>query len=142
MATSFISRKEIKEIATPLKGGGVRAAGDQPNLAEQQIDNLMNQIPGEAITWYLILYNVTQNTAALLIWAALGMGLTIFLRRMAKKSTATIVVSSIAFVIWVYVIGGPLQAIGLDVPGVPLGTVLLAVYTLLIQIAADQGWIK
>jgi hypothetical protein len=117
---------------------------DEPKL-KKAVQNLLNHIPGEAATIYLAgldMFGARASAIGLLVVALAGLGVLLLVRILAKASTATIVASSIAFVIWVYAIGGgPFEAFGVDF-GQGVGAFLVVVYSTVVTILATYGLIK
>jgi hypothetical protein len=117
---------------------------EEPPL-KKAIQNLLNHIPGEAATVYLAGLDVLGDDASLLaltLMAVGGLAVLLLVRFLAKASHAVKVTSAIAFVIWVYAIGGgPFDKLGMQVQG--LGAFLVLVFsTVVTVIATYTKWLK
>lgn len=105
---------------------------------DSPIDKLRKFIPSEASALYLLLFDALASESAtvgdigdyigVIVGAILSLGLLIIYRFRQGASAQIKVVSVVAFLIWIYVIGnGPWQAFGIDFrPGV--GTAAVAVF--------------
>lgn len=96
--------------------------------AKEYLDRMMRLIPGEAVGLYLVGSGVVPEgrTAGLLAWFAFCVAVVVLVRlygtadRSAGKppQPAAVSVSVLAFVVWVYAMGGPFEALGIAVPWV------------------------
>jgi hypothetical protein len=122
----------------------IKSAADIPVPPPAQIndykDRLVKLIPSEIITAYVTLKGLIngageQGNRQLLIWIVFGVlvilnPLYLFYVTQVKKA-GQIVFSSIAFVLWVMVIGGTFTTV-LGYSAEYLGSILLVLYTLFI----------
>ena len=107
-----------------------------------QLDKIKEMIPGESTAIYLGGLGVipTDQTLAAIVWALVGLVITVIVKAQqtdprtgAQVSVKNlewnqILVSIVAFVVWVYALGGgPFAALGLYVPWV--ATLLVLGYT-------------
>ncbi len=109
------------------------------------LQNLVNHMPAEATALYIAGLDAVGNDAtplALIIVAVVALPVLLLVRILAKASTAVMISSIIAFIIWVYALGnGPFQALNLSfTPGI--GAFLVIVYSTIITILANKGIIK
>jgi hypothetical protein len=150
--TKVLRHKEVK-MATrisrkskPLPDLAPRAvAFDAASVGAQepgQLDKIKEMIPGESTAVYLggLAVIPTDQAGAAIVWALIGLVITLIVKtqqvdpRTGDKLSIKqvewnqVVVSAIAFVVWVYAIGGgPFEATGLHVPWV--STLLVLGYT-------------
>lgn len=122
----------------------IKSAADVPAPPPAQVndykDRLVKLIPSEIITAYVTLRGLIngageQGNRQLLIWIVFGIlvimnPLYLFYIMQVKKA-GQIAFSSIAFVLWVMVIGGTFTTI-LGFSAEYLGSILLVLYTLFI----------
>ena len=139
--TTVIQRK-----SKPLPELSVRdVAFDAASMGTQelgQLDKIKEMIPGESTAIYLGgLGVIPQDQAvAAVVWALIGLVITLIIKAqqidprtgdqmsVQKLEWNQIIVSIIAFVVWVYALGGgPFAALGLYVPWV--ATLLVLGYT-------------
>ena len=125
--------REIKSSAD------VHLAPDLPTVNDYK-DRLVKLIPTEIITAYVTIRGLVsgsgvQGNKQLLIWIVFAVLLIInplYLYYVTEvKKVGQIIFSSIAFVLWVMVIGGTFGNI-LGFPPEFLGSILLVIYTLFI----------
>ncbi len=134
-------------ITRPSVRVGAAAAGAPPSEPGAQsfqgyLDRLMKMIPGEAIGLYLVGSGfIPQNQAPVLAaWTIVCLIGVIALKAYGTADTANhlppdwihVAISAIAFIIWVYSIGGPFAAFGLAVPYI--GSLLVLAWTFFIPI--------
>lgn len=111
------------------KPAHLRNEGDKPSSDESFKDylgRLLKMIPGEVVGVYMIgagfIPNDDRTVSA--IWAATCLALVIIVRVYGTADPAArlpaqpipVFVSAVAFVIWVYTLGGPFAKFGLCVP--------------------------
>ena len=125
-------------IATQLQATGTGLAADT------YTDKLIKYIPADVVAAWTaasgIIASVAKESQALLFWVAFVFGLvatTLWTLRQtsmpAKPPAITqTVISTIAFVIWVYALGGPFASVGIYSP--PVGSLFLIGYTLLVPL--------
>ena len=134
MAAAF----RIKRLGT----GAVAVAAGPSESFQYYLDRLMKMIPGEAVSLYLVGSGIIPERQPLLLvgWALLCL-LGVFAIRVYGTADAPnnrppdwihVGISSVAFVIWVYTLGGPFTAFGLHVPY--LGSLLVLAWTFFIPI--------
>lgn len=106
------------------------------------LDRLLKMIPGEVVGLYLIGngFIPKDQAIALAIWAAVCLVGVIFIRAYGTADPAAnkppqwgpVAISSIAFLIWVYTLGGPFAAFNLAVPYI--GSLLVLAWTFFVPI--------
>jgi hypothetical protein len=125
-----------REIKSPAD---IPLVADTPTVNDYK-ERLVKLIPTEIITAYVTIKGLVsgsgvQGNKQLLIWIVFGVLLIInplYLYYITRvKKPGQIVFSSIAFVLWVMVIGGTFGNI-LGFPAEFLGSILLVIYTLFI----------
>jgi hypothetical protein len=125
-----------REIKSPAD---IPLVADTPSVNDYK-ERLVKLIPTEIITAYVTIKGLVsgsgvQGNKQLLIWIVFGVLLIInplYLYYITRvKKPGQIVFSSIAFVLWVMVIGGTFGNI-LGFPAEFLGSILLVIYTLFI----------
>jgi hypothetical protein len=103
-------------------------------------DRLMKLIPTEVVTIYLAGYNVipAEDQVTGIIWACFCLVGVVIVRWLGTREPGSgpqlgvIAISAIAFLIWVYSMGGPFVHFGLYVPYI--GTLLILGWTFLTPI--------
>ncbi len=130
----------------PSKSAVALAPGAPPSErgAEFQgyLDRLMKMIPGEAVGLYLVGsgFIPTAQSLVLLIWSVICLGGVIAIKAYGTADRANqippdwvhVAISSVAFVIWVYSIGGPFAAYGIGTPYI--GSLLVLAWTFFVPI--------
>jgi len=122
----------------------VRARGEKDPV-KKAMQNLLTHLPGEATGLYLAgldMFGDGASATTLVVIALVSLAVLLLVRYLAKSSTTVIVVSVIAFVIWVYTLGnGPFQAFGIEL-GQGVGAFLVVAYSTVVTILASYGKIK
>ncbi len=124
-----------------------KGAFSQP---DSYISKLVKYIPSEVIALYLTLDSIIRSSEQaepiyhLLYWGILGFGLLVtplYLHRIQKvKNLCQLLISTIAFAVWVIAIGGPF--VNLDWYKPIYGAILLPTVTFLIPLfSPDREWI-
>lgn len=114
--------------------------GNSDEAFREYLSRLIKLIPSEVISLYLAGSGVIpQNQATgLIVWSGFCV-FCVFVVRVYGSSPSTrrldpqwkvVAISIISFLIWLYTLGGPFEAIGIYVP--PLGTILVLSWTFLI----------
>lgn len=114
-----------------------RGSGEE---LKQYLDRLMRVIPGEVVGLYLIGSGFVPEgqRAGHIAWFAFCFTALIVIRvfgntdpaRNQQPQPVPIVLSVVAFVIWVYTIGGPFREFGMDVPWI--GSLLVLAWSFVI----------
>ncbi|WP_145098861.1 hypothetical protein [Anatilimnocola aggregata] len=125
--------------------GAQLAALAEPNPDEQfrlYLERLMKMMPGDAVGMYLVGsgFIPTDEKVWIVIWAIIGLIAVIVLRIYGTRNPAegqgvqwaTVVISSIAFVIWVYTLGGPFVVFGIHKPFI--GSLMVLAWTFFVPI--------
>ena len=123
------------------KAQAVTAAGGEETF-KFYLDRLLKMIPAEVIGLYLVGSGVIPHdqTAGLAIWAVVCL-IGLFAVRIYGTSDPAaslppdwthIIISAVAFVIWVYSLGGPFQDAGLYVPWI--GSLAILAWTFFVPI--------
>jgi hypothetical protein len=104
---------------------------------QSYLDRLMKMIPAEVIGLYLVGGGIIPagQAIALIIWTVVCLIAVVVVRiygtydptKQHPLDWPHIVISSVAFLIWIYTIGGPFAAYGLTIPWV--GSLLVLVWT-------------
>jgi hypothetical protein len=117
--------------------------GAQPGEAfNSYLERLMKMIPAEVIALYLVgagMIPVGQSVA-LLVWATICLIGVIVLRAYGTADAANklppdwihTLICALAFILWVYTIGGPFAAFNLYVPWI--GSLAVLVYTFFVPL--------
>ena len=131
-------------MSAPMRIQGaatVRAAATGDEF-KYYLDRLLKMIPGEVISLYLIgqgLIPVDQGIA-LVVWAVVCLGGVVAVRALGTRDPQASVdpdwmhvgISSIAFVIWVYTLGGPFKMGEIWLPW--LGSLLVLAWTFFVPL--------
>ncbi len=101
------------------------------------LDRLMKMIPGEVIGLYLVGsgFIPSNQSLVLLIWSVICLGGVVAIKAYGTADRANqkppdwvhVAISTVAFVIWVYSIGGPFAKYGVAVPYI--GSLLVLAWT-------------
>ena len=147
MSRTVVTRRDV---AAARRAGNDRRPGHEPPepglpLGEQPPPvpdpytmRLMKYIPGEVVAFYLALEGIAKTAEKLLplqatLWVAFGLGLAgtvLYLRRVAKVATwSQIAISALAYVAWVFAIGGPFEPIPWRAPA---GAFAVVVFTFVV----------
>ena len=127
-------------------GGGVagattRTARTPQDKADAFTDRLLKYIPTEVVALYVTLDglsraappNVPKQALLWIVFFVLLVGTWFYLRRVqAVKKVEQLIISTLAFAVWVFSLGGPFAAYPWWSPF--LGTMLLPLYTFVIPI--------
>lgn len=125
-----------------VAGAPLAAAGQAGSELQDYLDRLMKMIPGEVVGLYLVGSGIIPagQSVSLLIWTILCLAGVIALRAYGTADPAAnktpdwihVGISSIAFLIWVYSIGGVFEAYGAAVPYI--GSLLVLAWTFFVPI--------
>ncbi len=122
---------------------GVKAAA-QPTEDDFKfyLDRLLKMIPAEVVSLYVvgIGFIPVEKPVVLVIWALLSLVGVVLIRAYGTKDPEAakvidwthVAISSVAFVIWVYSLGGPFEAYHLYIPYV--GSLLVLAWTFFVPI--------
>lgn len=108
-------------------------------FGDSYLDKLLKLIPSEIVAGYIAIYGITQSHAkaeTILLVSSIALLILIpFILRFLQNVTkwGQIVFSIIAFVIWIYSLGGPFEHYGIHDP--VIGSVIIIFYTFLIPFA-------
>jgi hypothetical protein len=119
------------------------AAGAPPAEEFQSyLDRLLRMIPTEVVALYLVGIGIIPpgQRAALLVWSLVCLAAVVALRTYGSRDEAagrgpqwqTVMISAIAFVVWLYSLGGPFAAYNLHVPYV--GSLLVLAWTFFVPL--------
>jgi len=113
----------------------------EKNEPDKYIDRLMKYIPGEIVALYLTLYGLalgseTEIPFMEITWLIFAIGIVftpIYLWRILEvEKWYHILISTIAFMVWVFAIGGPFKFFDWYHP--TIGAIVLVIYTFVIPI--------
>lgn len=122
-------------IYGPAKGLVKVAKGDNE---DDYYGKLVKMIPGEVLGLYLVGSNLIPKNqkTGLIIWAVVCLVAVVASRYRGtadpKPNWAQILLASLAFVIWVYTLGGPFAAFNLHIPYI--GSLLVLAYTFFVPL--------
>jgi hypothetical protein len=132
--TKSLPELSARDVAFDAASVGLQEPG--------QLDKIKEMIPGESAAIYIGGLGVIpqDQPVAAIVWALIGLIITLIVKSqqtdprtgaqvsMQNLEWNQIIVSAIAFVVWVYALGGgPFQALGLYVPWI--ATLLVLGYT-------------
>ena len=133
MSREVVTREEAQQgvsfQATPAPGASAA-------VADQYADRLMKYIPGEVVSLFILLNGLAANAPETiprvpLQWGVFGIllvGTWFYLRRILHVTKwHQLVISTVAFVIWVFFLGGPFKSLAWYDQF--YGTFLLPLYT-------------
>ena len=127
-------------MAREIKSAADVGVTTPPSSVNDYKDRLVKLIPSEIITAYVTLKGLINGAGAegnkqLLLWIIFGILVILnplyLIYVMNVKKAGQVVFSSIAFVLWVMVIGGTFSTV-LGFPAEYIGSILLVIYTLFI----------
>lgn len=130
-----------RQIITPLAAGQIgKMSGSKP---DDYLTIVAKLIPADVISVYLAVFNIikqlvhsdtTQHTLQWIIFIGIGAILPFYLWRVAGvKDKKQIVLSAIAYLIWVLSLGGPFSQWG-ELKPETIGAIILPIYTLVVPI--------
>jgi hypothetical protein len=104
---------------------------------EAYLDRLMRMVPSEVVALYLVgagFIPVTDRIT-LAVWSVVCLAGVVLVRALGSRDTAngkgpqwpSVAISSTAFVVWLYSLGGPFAAFGIHVPYI--GSLLVLAWT-------------
>jgi hypothetical protein len=106
-------------------GLGIAPGGPEQGFKDY-LDRLLKMVPGEVIGLYLVGSGLIpkEQTAALVVWSILCAAGVVVVRAFGTANPSQkqgpvwiqVVISTIAFVIWLYSMGGPFVTFGIHVP--------------------------
>jgi len=107
-------------VTDPGFGWG-RPAGDVDDKFDSYLERLVKLVPGDAMGLYLVGSSVVPREApwGILAWSAVCLAAVFVIRvvgtrekeRGSRTQWATVIISCISFLIWLYVMGGPFQVL-------------------------------
>jgi hypothetical protein len=127
-------------MAREIKSAADIGITTPPSGVNDYKDRLVKLIPSEIITAYVTLKGLINGAGAqgnkqLLLWIIFGILVILnplyLIYVMNVKKAGQVVFSSIAFILWVMVIGGTFSTV-LGFPAEYIGSILLVIYTLFI----------
>jgi hypothetical protein len=137
-------RRPQMEAAVGVETVGAEAigVGAGQNPLDSYLDRLVKMVPGEAVGLYLVGSGIIpgDQAIALLTWSIFCFLAVIVIKTYGTADSAHnlppdwvhVAISSVAFVIWVYTIGGPFTMFHLAVPYI--GSLLVLAWTFLVPI--------
>lgn len=132
------SALNLKETDLDIKAA---VATPTPEV-DDYISKLLKYIPAEAVAVYLMLDGILRSLGDCRsvegwFWAALGVGLVgtpLYLWRLAKVTKKVqLFISTIAFAVWVFSLGGPFACTFASWYKPFYGTIVLVIYTFLVS---------
>lgn len=131
MSREVVTRQDVKQ------GVSFEAApGAAPATVDQYADRLMKYIPGEVVSLFILLNGLAANAPETIpkvplqwgVFVILLVGTWFYLRRILNVTKwQQLVISTVAFVVWVFFLGGPFASLGWYDQF--YGTFLLPLYT-------------
>jgi hypothetical protein len=131
MSREVVTRQEVQQ------GVSFEAApGAATTTVDQYADRLMKYIPGEVVSLFILLNGLAANAPETIprvplqwgVFVVLLVGTWFYLRRILKVTKwQQLVISTVAFVVWVFFLGGPFVSLGWYDQF--YGTFLLPLYT-------------
>ncbi len=112
---------------------------------DDYLTKILKYIPAEVVALYVTLYNIAYAARAdipftLIVWIIFGIGIigtVLYLLRVAKVNDwSQITVSTIAFVVWVFALGGPFSHCAWYQPA--YGALILPIYTFFMPIMISR----
>jgi hypothetical protein len=141
MSREVLTQKDIKLLNE--SGRAVKGPGDPATTTSKDVyfDRLLKYIPAEVVACYIFILGLIQKLTGpaeimVIQWAVFIIFCFItflYLWRVAKvKKAQQLVISVVAFVVWVFALGGPFILYSWYNP--LYGEILLPIYTLVIAI--------
>lgn len=119
-------------------------SGDRAGGLAEYIDRLLRLIPSEVVGLYLVGSGVIPDdqAAAHVLWSVFCFFAVVASRYFGTRSStdptpqlATIVISSVSFVVWLYAIGGPFVDLGWHVGWI--GSLMVLSWTFIVPLVYD-----
>jgi hypothetical protein len=132
----------MREIVTQkaISTRALKAVGTQ---ADEYVDRVIKLIPGEVVALYITLAGILaasgQNTSTIfwLIFIVCLIGTPLYLSKISKVGNVVqIVISTVAFAVWVFALGGPFATLSWYVP--VYGALLLPVFTFFVPMVMEK----
>jgi hypothetical protein len=129
----------MRTVVRSSKAQGVRAEEEKPK--DDYFTQIIKYIPSEAVALYLTLYGIvaaakTQVPFETILWILFIVGLIatpIYLLRVTKvKDKVQLAISTVAFFIWVFALGGPFATYSWY--NTVYGAILIVVYTFFVPL--------
>lgn len=136
-----IQRSVLPGTVRDLAPGGPSAAGQEAGQADQYQDRLIKYIPGDVIAVYLAITGILKTAGGhvpvqviqWVVFVVLLPGTWFYLWRVAQVTKwQQIVISVVAFIVWVFSLGGPFTQLHWYDP--IYGAIVLPLYTFLAPI--------
>jgi hypothetical protein len=128
-----------------VKATGAGAGGASGNDVQAYLDRLTRMIPAEVLGLYLVgsgMLDPEQQATALAVWAAICAFGVVTVRAWGSRDPKSsrkpgpdwtlVFISTVAFIIWIYDIGGPFTAF--DIPNRPWAPLAVLVWTFFVPI--------
>jgi hypothetical protein len=125
-----------------LEMAGASAKAATPPAYESYLDRLMRMVPSEVVALYLVGAGFIPKTdrIVLAIWSVVCLGGVVAIRALGSRDVkagkgpqwGSVAISSTAFVVWLYSLGGPFAAFGVYVPYI--GSLLVLAWTFFIPL--------
>jgi hypothetical protein len=132
---------EVGIMREIIKKGAESAMGGETEKADDYLTRLLKYIPAESVALWIALYGIVTGASSeipidivtWLIFIALAILTPLYLWRIAKvTSEMQIAISTLAFVVWVFALGGPFALYTWYNP--IYGALLLPIFTFAIPI--------
>ena len=142
MSAPYRITRPSARFSAQAAGAPSASAGAESVDLKGYLDRMMKLVPSEVIGLYLVGggFIPANQSLVLAIWAVVCLASVIAVRAYGTADPANqkspdwihVGVSSVAFVIWVYSIGGPFAAYGIAVPYI--GSLLVLAWTFFVPI--------
>ncbi len=151
MARQVVSQNDLKTLRSLDQVPDVQPADDQPVVssttkADGYLDRLLKYIPAEIVTVYILVQGLVMqldhdsDPFIPILWGVFlvfSLLTPLYLWRIQKVTKITqLVISLVAFAVWVFALGGPFTTFGWYDP--IYGEILLPVFTLVIAIVIAE----
>jgi hypothetical protein len=135
----------MREIVTQrMAGSGItKTVSGTAGTTDEYVDRIIKLIPGEVVALYITLAGIlaasSQNSGILfwLIFVICLAGTPLYLKKISKVNNhVQIAVSTVAFIVWVFALGGPFATMAWYQP--IYGALLLPIFTFFIPMVIEK----
>ncbi len=146
MARQVVSKNDLTRMQTKAGGPGKDSSGPAISRADNFTDRLLKYIPAEIVAVYIFVQGLIlgaqtpsdgYKTLFWIVFIVFAILTPFYLWRLLKVKKATqLIISLIAFIVWVFALGGPFATLDWYKP--IYGEILLPIFTIVIAIVVAE----
>jgi hypothetical protein len=148
MGRQIVTQRDAERMAREsapraLSAGTAVGAGASPR-EDAYVDRLLKYMPAESVAFYLGVDGVLRSAnpaSPAWLWGAFATGLIgtwLYLWRLqGVRKVGQLIVSTLAFAVWVFAIGGPFRQLSWYAPF--MGSAAVMVFTFIVPLAEPPG---